>query len=172
MARKTNKQTKARTQDNGKAKEEEMVQQAITVKPGETVEEAKARQERQARRDAQPSEKMAQRARQLAARPHNDNDGFCECGCGGQPKRRGSRFLPGHDSRARSALTGPRQIQECRCGCGGYPRSARSRYLPGHDAKHLSKLASGLRQKDGQAKQMAREAEAAAAAEAEAVTVS
>jgi hypothetical protein len=33
--------------------------------------------------------------------------GFCECGCGGSPKGKRSRFLPGHDARMHGAAKAP-----------------------------------------------------------------
>jgi hypothetical protein len=62
---------------------------------------------------------------------------LCECGCGGMTK--GGRYLPGHDSKHRAALAGPKEMPTCDCGCGGTTKGGR--FLPGHDAKlHSAQL--------------------------------
>lgn len=68
----------------------------------------------------------------------------CECGCGGIPKGKKARFLPGHDAKVHSrelaaerALEGPRY---CECGCGTELKGRKSRFAPGHDARYYSKI--------------------------------
>lgn len=76
---------------------------------------------------------------------------FCECGCG-EPVRKGSRFLPGHNSRVAHPMQGKRHSKEsrrkqsgtiksggrkpclCACGCGQMTNPS-NRYIHGHNAR-------------------------------------
>jgi hypothetical protein len=58
---------------------------------------------------------------------------MCECGCGGHPAGKKSRYLPGHDSKAKSKAN-PKAVRVCQCGCGEVTKGGRFR--PGHDARY------------------------------------
>lgn len=73
----------------------------------------------------------------------------CECGCGGHPRGKKSRFLPGHDAKAHGARLAEARKDEpertCKCGCGGHPRGRHSDFLPGHDARWYAAIERAAR---------------------------
>lgn len=67
----------------------------------------------------------------------------CLCGCGQFPAGKKSRFCPGHDAKAASALAEPKAPKVCKCGCEGETKGGN--WLPGHDAKFHARLGKQLK---------------------------